>query len=44
MKEIIYGELAKHEDIMIFSDKDDFAPNILTFGIKGVRGKLLFML
>ena len=42
MKEIIYDELAKHKDILIFSGKDDtFAPNILTFGIKGVRGEVV---
>ena len=42
MKEVIYDELAKHKDIVIFSGKDDtFAPNILTFGIKGVRGEVV---
>ena len=42
MKEIIYDELAKHDDIAIFSGKgEDFAPNILTFGIKGVRGEVV---
>ena len=42
MKEIIYDELAKHKDILIFSGKDGtFAPNILTFGIKGVRGEVV---
>ena len=38
MKKIIFDELAKYEDITIFSGEgEDFAPNILTFGIKGVQ-------
>ena len=42
MKEVIYNELAHHEDIVIFSGKSEaFAPNILTFGIKGVRGEVI---
>lgn len=42
MKEVIYDELAHHEDIVIFSGKSEaFAPNILTFGIKGVRGEVI---
>lgn len=42
MKVVIYDELAKYPDIRLFSEKgEDFAPNILTFGIKGVRGEVL---
>ena len=42
MKKIIFDELAKYEDITIFSGEgEDFAPNILTFGIKGVRGEVV---
>ena len=42
MKKIIFDELAKYEDITIFSGEgEDFAPNILTFGIKGVRGEVI---
>ena len=42
MKKIIFDELAKYEDITIFSGEgEDFAPNILTFGIKGVFEKIL---
>lgn len=42
MKAVIYDELSKYPDIRLFSGKtDDFAPNILTFGIKGVRGEVL---
>lgn len=42
MRNLIHDELDKYEDISIFSGKsDDFAPNILTFGIKGVRGEVV---
>ncbi|HEO4878208.1 TPA: cysteine desulfurase [Streptococcus agalactiae] len=41
MKTIIHDELAKYEDITLFSGKEDFSPNIITFGIKGVRGEVL---
>lgn len=42
MKAVIYDELSKYPDIRLFSGKaDDFAPNILTFSIKGVRGEVL---
>ncbi|WP_165210776.1 cysteine desulfurase family protein [Streptococcus tangpeifui] len=42
MKAIIYDELSKYPDIKLFSEKSqDFAPNILTFGIKGVRGEVV---
>ena len=42
MKKIIFDELAKYQDITIFSGEgEDFAPNILTFGIKGVRGEVI---
>ena len=44
-EKIIFDELAKYEDITIFSGEgEDFAPNILTFGIKGCSEKLLSML
>ena len=34
--------MAVYSDVVIFSEKtDDFAPNILTFGIKGVRGEVI---
>ncbi|EHJ57224.1 hypothetical protein HMPREF9318_00215 [Streptococcus urinalis FB127-CNA-2] len=41
MKSILLEELSQHHDVMIFSKKDNFAPNILTFGIKGIRGEVL---
>ena len=41
MKEIILEELAKYPDVTIFSGIENFAPHILTFGIKGVRGEVV---
>ena len=42
MKKVIFDELSKYEDITLFSGEgDNFAPNILTFGIKGVRGEVV---
>ena len=41
MKEVIRKELANHPDVTIFSGEDHFAPHILTFGIKGVRGEVV---
>ncbi|MGT2957510.1 aminotransferase V [Streptococcus bovimastitidis] len=41
MKELIYQALQTYDDVQIFSGQESFAPNILTFGIKGVRGEVL---
>ena len=41
MKEVIHKELANYPDVTIFSGEDHFAPHILTFGIKGVRGEVV---
>ena len=41
MKEVIREELANYPDVTIFSGEDHFAPHILTFGIKGVRGEVV---
>jgi cysteine desulfurase len=41
MKEVIRKELANYPDVTIFSGGDHFAPHILTFGIKGVRGEVV---
>lgn len=41
MKEIILEELAKYPDVTIFSGTENFAPHILTIGIKGVRGEVV---
>mgnify|MGYP000865497997 FL=1 len=42
MKSVIFDELSHYPDIRLFSGNgQDFAPNILTFGIKGVRGEVV---
>ena len=41
MKEVIREELANSPDVTVFSGEDHFAPHILTFGIKGVRGEVV---
>ena len=41
MKAVIRQALLDYPDIFVFSDEDDFAPHILTFGIKGVRGEVI---
>ena len=41
MKEVIRKELANYPDVTVFSCEDHFAPHILTFGIKGVRGEVV---
>lgn len=41
MKEVIRKELANYPDVTIFSGEDHFAPHILTFGLKGVRGEVV---
>ncbi|MGT2887459.1 cysteine desulfurase family protein [Streptococcus didelphis] len=41
MKEVIYNALKDYQDVYLFSDLEGFAPHILTFGIKGVRGEVL---
>ena len=41
MKSVIRQALLDYPDILIFSDEEDFAPHILTFGIKGVRGEVV---
>lgn len=41
MKQIIFEELKKYSDVTIFSELESFAPHILTFGIKGIRGEVL---
>lgn len=41
MREVIRDELLRYEDITVFSGNEQFAPNILTFGIKGVRGEVV---
>ena len=41
MKEVIRKEVANYPDVTVFSGEDHFAPHILTFGIKGVRGEVV---
>ncbi|MGT2924012.1 cysteine desulfurase family protein [Streptococcus caviae] len=41
IKETLADSLSDYDDVTLFSGMDDFAPNILTFGIKGVRGEVL---
>ncbi len=41
MKAVIRQALLDYPDISVFSDEEDFAPHILTFGIKGVRGEVI---
>ena len=41
MKALIRQALLDYPDIFVFSDDEDFAPHILTFGIKGVRGEVI---
>ena len=40
MKKIILEELSTYPDVTIFSQMEGFLPNILTFGIKNVRGEV----
>ena len=41
LKEVIREELSHYPDVTIFSGDEGFAPYILTFGIKGVRGEVI---
>lgn len=41
LKEVIREELAHYPDVSVFSGDEGFAPHILTFGIKGVRGEVI---
>ncbi len=41
MRLVIRQALLDYPDIFVFSDEEDFAPHILTFGIKGVRGEVI---
>ena len=41
MKQAILEELEKHKKVHVFSKMTDFEPNILTFGIRGVRGEVV---
>ncbi|MGT2711710.1 cysteine desulfurase family protein [Streptococcus oriscaviae] len=41
MKQILLQELDSYQDVTVFSGMEEFVPNILTFGIKNVRGEVI---
>lgn len=41
MKEVLLTALAEYSDVVVFSQRDNFVPHIITFGLKGVRGEVL---
>ncbi|MFM0602548.1 cysteine desulfurase family protein [Streptococcus suis] len=41
MKQILVDELGKYDDVTVFSGLEDFAPSIVTFGIKNIRGEVI---
>lgn len=41
MREVIYQALSGYQDVTLFSGQEGFALNIITFGIKGVRGEVI---
>lgn len=41
MKQILVDELGKYADVTVFSGLEDFVPNIVTFGIKNIRGEVI---
>ena len=41
IKKALADSLSSYDDVTLFSGTDGFAPNILTFGLKGVRGEVL---
>ncbi|GAB2026425.1 cysteine desulfurase family protein [Lactovum odontotermitis] len=41
MKQTIYNEMLKHSEVVLLSQMDNFAPNILTWGIPGIRGEVV---
>ncbi|HEQ9960470.1 cysteine desulfurase family protein [Streptococcus pyogenes] len=41
MRDVIYKALSAYPDVTVFSAQEGFAPNILTFGIRGVRGEVI---
>lgn len=41
MKQILLEELSKFDHVTVFSGMDEFAPSILTFGIKNIRGEVI---
>ncbi|HFR3797793.1 TPA: cysteine desulfurase family protein, partial [Streptococcus suis] len=41
MKQILLEELSTFDHVTVFSGMDNFAPSILTFGIKNIRGEVI---
>ncbi|WP_105128992.1 cysteine desulfurase family protein [Streptococcus suis] len=41
MKQILVDELNKYQDVTVFSGLEYFAPSIVTFGIKNIRGEVI---
>ncbi|MCL2677412.1 MAG: cysteine desulfurase [Streptococcaceae bacterium] len=41
MKEVLFHALEGFDKVIIFSEMEKFLPNIITFGIRGVRGEVL---
>ncbi|BDD40707.1 cysteine desulfurase family protein [Streptococcus ruminantium] len=41
MKKILFDELSKYDDVIVFSEMDGFSPSILTFGIRNIRGEII---
>ncbi|HEM6342703.1 TPA: cysteine desulfurase [Streptococcus suis] len=41
MKQILVDELGKYADVTVFSGLEDFVPNIVTLGIKNIRGEVI---
>ena len=38
MKQVIQEALEEFDGVQLFTEEEGFAPNIITFGIRGVRG------
>ncbi|MGT2756426.1 cysteine desulfurase family protein [Streptococcus ovuberis] len=41
LRDNLLNALEKHSDILLFSGRDGFAPHIVTFGLKNVRGEVI---
>ncbi|MGT2926327.1 cysteine desulfurase family protein [Streptococcus cuniculipharyngis] len=41
LRDYLLEELASFPDVTVFSGRENFAPNIVTFGLKGLRGEVL---
>ena len=41
MKQVIQEALEEFDGVQLFTEEEGFAPNIITFGIRGVRGEVV---